>query len=408
MVAAILLLVLGLVAAAGTLNAARPSTRWWAILPSWLAAWVTVELAAQLILASTVAAAVLVALGALDHAVGIAGLVLLVTADGAGAVGAMHAQLSRRALRDLLTELDPEPDPPRFPRSHVVLPFLMLRPRGVVRERGVAFAREPSGRPIRLDVYRPAAEAAGPRPAIVQVHGGAWVVGSRAEQGIPLLNHLAANGWVGVNIDYRMSPFATWPDHVVDVKRAIAWVREHAGELGVDPGFVAITGGSAGGHLTALAALTAGDRSLQPGFEDADTTVQAAVPFYGVYDLLDERRVHLPLLHSWILEPLVFKARRAEHPERFRDASPTHRVHRDAPPFLVIHGTRDSLVPPADARGFVERLRSVSEAPVVYAELRGAQHAFDLIPSPRTAPIAEAIERFLHTIRVRSRERQLV
>jgi len=202
-----------------------------------------------------------------------------------------------------------------------------------------------------------------------------------------------------VNIDYRMSPFATWPEHVIDVKRAIAWVREHADELGVDPGFVAITGGSAGGHLSALAALTAGDPDLQPGFEHADTSVQAAVPFYGVYDFLDEGRVHLPLLHSWILEPLVFKARRTEHPERFAAASPVHRVHAGAPPFLVIHGTHDSLVPVSDARAFVEALRAASDAPVVYAELRGAQHAFDLIPSPRTAPTVEAIERFLHTIR---------
>ena len=397
MLAAILLLVLGVLAAAGTLNAARPSTRWWLIAPSWIAAWVTAELAAHLILASSLVAAILIALGALDHVAGVVGLVLLVVADVVGAIGALRAHRSRAALRDLLEDLEPEPDPPRFPRVQVALPFLMFRRRGVAHDRGVVYHDR-----LKLDVYRPVAPAAEPRPAIVQVHGGGWIVGSRTEQGIPLLNHLAANGWVGVNIDYRLSPFATWPDHVVDVKRAIAWVREHADELGVDPGFVAITGGSAGGHLCALDALTSDDPSLQPGFEDADTSVQAAVPFYGVYDLLDEGHVHLPLVHSWVLEPLVFKARRAEHPERFRDASPTHRVHEDAPPFLVIHGTHDSLVPVADARAFVEALRAVSREPVTYAELAGAQHAFDLIPSPRTAPIAESIERFLHAVRTRA------
>jgi acetyl esterase/lipase len=274
----------------------------------------------------------------------------------------------------------------------------MRRRRGVRHERGVVYART-GLRKLKLDVYLPTAPADGPRPAILQVHGGAWVVGSRKEQGIPLLNHLAANGWVGFNVDYRMGPFHTWPAPVVDVKRAIAWVREHAEEYGVDPDFIALTGGSAGGHLTALAALTADDRSLQPGFEDADTSVQAAVPFYGVYDMLDDERIHLPLLHSWVLEPLVFKARREDVPERFRDASPTFRVHAGAPPFLVIHGRADSLVPVADARRFVERLREASDAPVVYAELRGAQHAFDFVPSARTAPMVESIERFLHTLR---------
>jgi acetyl esterase/lipase len=118
--------------------------------------------------------------------------------------------------------------------------------------------------------------------------------------------------------------------------------------------------------------------------------------------MLDEARIHLPLLHSWVLEPLVFKARREDVPERYRDASPVHRIHAGAPPFLVVHGNSDSLVPVADARRFAERLRATSRAPVVYAELRGGQHAFDFMPSPRTAPMVEAIERFLHTVRLRA------
>jgi acetyl esterase/lipase len=398
MVASILLLALGLAAALGALNAARPSQRWWTIMLSWSAAWVVLELSLHLIAFSALAAVVLVALGALEHTAGVIGLVLLVAADVAGVVWALTAQRSRSSLRDLLSDLDPEPDAPRFPRLQIVFPFLMLRARGVRHRRGVVYARD-GRRPLKLDVYLPTAPADGPRPAIVQVHGGAWVLGSRKEQGIPLLNHLAANGWVGFNIDYRMAPFHTWPAPVVDVKRAIAWVREHAEEYGVDPDFIALTGGSAGGHLAALAALTDDDRSLQPGFEDADTSVQAAVPFYGVYDMVDEDGIHLPLLHSWVLEPLVFKARRDDDPDAYRAASPVHRVHAGAPPFLVIHGSADSLVPVADARRFVERLRGASDAPVIYAELRGGQHAFDFVPSPRTAPMVEAIERFLHTVR---------
>ena len=398
MLASILLFVLGLTAALGALNAARPSQRFWSIMASWTAAWVVLELSLHLMVLSAIVAVVLVALGALDHTLGVIGLVLLVIADVAGLIWAGISQRSRASLRDLLSDLDPEPDAPRYPRIQLVFPWLMLRREGVRHQRGVVYARD-GKRPLKLDVYMPTAPAETPRPAIVQVHGGAWVLGSRKEQGIPLLNHLAANGWVGFNIDYRMGPFSTWPAEVVDVKRAIAWVREHAEEYGVDPDFIALTGGSAGGHLTALAALTDDDRSLQPGFEDADTSVQAAVPFYGVYDLVDEDSIHLPLLHSWVLEPLVFKVRREDDIDVYRDASPVHRIHGDAPPFLVIHGSADSLVPVEDARRFVAKLRDASDEPVVYAELRAGQHAFDFIPSPRTAPVVEAIERFLHTVR---------
>ncbi len=398
-VAAALLLGLGLVATIGGLNALRPARHWAVVLVSWAAAWVTIELAPHLILLSTLAAGVLVALGALDHEIGIAGLALLVIADLCGLVFTWRALRSVVAARDAIAELDPGPDVPRFPRSHVVFPFLMRRRRGVHHKRGVAYAHDGS-LPLKLDVYLPDEPATAPRPAIVQVHGGGWVSGTRKEQGIPLLNHLAANGWVGFNINYRLSPYATWPDQAVDVKRAIAWVREHADEYDVDPSFVALTGGSAGGHICAFVALTADDESLQPGFEDADTSVAAAIPFYGVYDMLDEDAIHIPIL-NWVLERYVFKAFRDDDPEAFRAASPTYRVHPDAPPFLVVHGDSDSLTPVADARTFVERLRAETDSPVLYAEMHGGQHAFDIIPSFRTAPVMEAIERFLHTVRNR-------
>jgi acetyl esterase/lipase len=304
------------------------------------------------------------------------------------------AARSARAVDRALDEIPGEPPETRFPRSHVLVPILMLAARGVERERGVVYHSEGSLR-LRLDVYRPTRAGDGPLPAVVQVHGGGWISGSRLEQGIPLLNHLAANGWAGFNIDYRLSPRATLPDHVVDVKRAIAWVRANAAELGVDPGRVAITGGSAGGHLTALAALTSDDATLQPGFEEADTSVAAAVPFYGVYDMLDDEAVYYEGLRSWLLEQVVIKRRRDEDPEAFRAVSPTHRIHPGAPPFLIFHGDQDSLVPVDDARTFARRLAEVSSSQVLYVELPGAEHAFDLLPSQRTAHVVEGIERYL-------------
>lgn len=309
-----------------------------------------------------------------------------------------HRSVARidAALEDLEP---PGRDEPRVPRSHLAIPPLMFVTRDVKRERGLPYA-EVDGARLRLDIYRNAADDPGdePRPAVIQVHGGGWFAGSRYEQGIPLLNHLAQIGWTGFNIDYRLSPAATFPDQIIDVKRAIAWVRDNAGELRVDPEMICITGGSAGGHLTALAGLTENAPEYQPGFEDADTSLAAAVPFYGLYDLTNASGFYYPGMRDWVLEKVVLKRRWADDPEAFRSASPSFRVHADAPPFLVIHGERDTLVPVADARDFVARLGSVSKQPVRYVELPAAEHAFDLWPSERTAGIAEGIGRFLTAV----------
>ncbi len=106
---------------------------------------------------------------------------------------------------------------------------------------------------------------------MVYIHGGAWMIGEKREQGKPMMYELVARGWVCVAINYRLSPKATWPDHIVDAKRAVGWVKEHIGDYGGDPSFVAVSGGSAGGHLCALLALSAGDPAFQPGFEEVET-----------------------------------------------------------------------------------------------------------------------------------------
>jgi acetyl esterase/lipase len=142
-------------------------------------------------------------------------------------------------------------------------------------------------------------------------------------------------------------------------------------------------------------ALTANDPEYQPGFEDADTTLQAAVPFYGVYDFTNRQGGMHEKFLAMFLEPWVMKASFADEPDKFHRASPIDCVHADAPPFLAIHGDRDTLAPVIDARLFVERLREVSQEPVLYAELRGAQHAFEIFGSVRAVACVEAAERFL-------------
>ena len=293
---------------------------------------------------------------------------------------------------------------PRMPRSHIAFPPLMFRAGHMQIERGRVYC-EVDGIQLRLDIYRPDPEIPPPvpttperRPAIIQVHGGGWLSGSRFEQGIPLLNHLASLGWVGFNIDYRLSPQATWPDHIVDVKRAIAWVRANADELGVEGGLIAITGGSAGGHLSALAGLSENDPAFQPGFEDDDTSLLAAAPFYGIYDLTNGAGHYYPELQAWTFEQVVIKKPLAGNREIYEQASPLCRVHPDAPPFMVLHGERDTLTPVGDARDFVARLHQVSGSEVRFVELPGAEHAFDLWPSVRTARVVDAIGRFLAAV----------
>jgi acetyl esterase/lipase len=245
-----------------------------------------------------------------------------------------------------------------------------------------------------LDIWRrPDLDRGGRAPVLLQVPGGAWMVGDKRGQAHPLMSHLAELGWICVAINYRLSPRSTWPDHIVDVKRAIAWTKEHIAEYGGDPDWIAVTGGSAGGHLSALAALTPNDPRFQPGFEDADTRVQAAVPFYGVYDFGSDDAIH-PLMVP-VVAKRVFKLSLTDVAEPLRIASPITHVSEDAPAFFVLHGTNDSLIPVEQARNFTARLREVSPQPVVYAELPCAQHAFDIFGSARAAHAAVAVEQFL-------------
>jgi acetyl esterase/lipase len=260
----------------------------------------------------------------------------------------------------------------------------------------------PYGSRNHLDIWRrPDLDRDGRAPVLLQVPGGAWMVGGKRQQAYPLMSHLAELGWVCVAINYRLSPRSTWPDHIVDVKRALVWVKEHIAEYGGDPDWVAITGGSAGGHLSSLAALTANNPQFQPGFEHADTSVRAAVPFYGVYDFNRTDTSMHPLMVP-MLARYVFKLSRKETAEAFRAASPVTYVGPGAPPFFLLHGNNDSLIPVEQARNFCARLREVSHQPVVYAEMPFAQHAFDIFGSPRATHAAVAVEQFLAEIYART------
>nr|WP_090341203.1 alpha/beta hydrolase [Mycolicibacterium malmesburyense]CRL70995.1 esterase/lipase [Mycolicibacterium malmesburyense] len=281
----------------------------------------------------------------------------------------------------------------RRPVTVGIPPNELVRRRYVERANTVQYG--PHGRVNRADIWRRAdLPRDGKAPVLLQVPGGAWAIGMRRPQAYPLLSHMAERGWVCVSIDYRVSPRNTWPAHIVDVKRALAWIKENIADYGGDPDFVAITGGSAGGHLSSLAALTPDDPQWQPGFEDADTSVAAAVPIYGRYDWVSARGSGRKEFIAF-LQKFVVKKRISEHKQVFVDASSIKRVRPDAPPFFVLHGQDDSIIPVQEGRDFVEALRKVSTSTVAYAEIPHAQHAFDFYGSPRAHYTSQAVERFL-------------
>jgi acetyl esterase/lipase len=249
-----------------------------------------------------------------------------------------------------------------------------------------------------LDVWRRDDLPTQPAPVLVFVPGGAWIHGSRLLQGYALMSHLAEMGWVCLSIDYRVAPHHPWPSHLTDVKTAIAWARANVDKFGGDRRFVTIAGTSAGGHLAALAGLTANDPEMQAELpEGSDTSVDAVVGIYGRYDWEDRSTVERVRFVDF-LERVVVKRKIDKHPEIFRKASPTAQVHQDAPPFMVIHGTGDSVIPVAQARSFVDRLKAVSHSVVSYLELPGAGHAFDMTDGARTGSVTTAIGLFLNQI----------
>ena len=368
------------------------------IIPYFFGAWLTGELALHHVAWQALSTVAFVALGALDAWPGWAGLAvtllswiaLVVFQRGSAGTGALFDATLREHFHT-----DPPAPTPAIGFRSVARPFKFRKPE-VERIGDIPYG--PHGRRNLLDVYRPR-DRSGPCPTLFQIHGGGWTIGEKQQQALPLMYHLAARGWVCVAANYRLSPRATFPDHLVDVKRALAWIKTHGADYGADPDFIVVTGGSAGGHLAALVALTANDPAYQPGFADVDTRVQGCVPFYGVYDFLDSNGVRGKASMAPFLERLVMKSSPVTDRIAWERASPIFRVHAGAPPFFVIHGTHDSLAFVEDTRHFVDALRRLSRQPVIYAELPGAQHAFDVFHSRRSAYAVEAVTRFVERLR---------
>ncbi len=249
----------------------------------------------------------------------------------------------------------------------VFVPFL-LRRTDVERTRDVSYG--PEGTRNLLDVYRKDSPTAG-APILIYWHGGGYYSGVKNLAALPLLYRMAGRGWVCFSANYRLRPVARFEDHMIDAKRAIAWVRQQARDYGADPDRLIVSGSSAGGHLASISALTPNDPRFQPGFENERTDVAAAISLGGYY---------------------------GDYYGTGNDGqtytSPLDYDTSDAPPFFIAHGNRDTLVPISHARQLVAHLRSGSRNPVVYAELPYGQHSFDLFRSPRFEAVIDGIEGF--------------
>ena len=366
-------------------NAIKPVRGAATVVPVFFASWLTSELAPHLLVAQ--ALDTLRALRRREATV--TGLALAaISAVGLGWMLKRSTEVPRQ-VDELLLELEVPADvDPRTPLRTYARPF-KFHDRGVRVLRDVAYAE--GGRRGTLDIYLPAEGAIDRAPVLIQIHGGGWTISHKGQQGLLLMNQMAARGWVCVAANYRLAPKHRWPTQIVDVKRAIAWVRENIAEYGGDPDYLILTGGSAGGHLSALATVTPSDPAWQPGFEDADTSVSGCVPFYGIYDF-DSNDAYSKTMRQF-LSRVVFP--RGATTDDFRSASALHRLTDDVPEFLVVHDTNDSLANIEQARSFVKRLREINPGKVAYLELPHTQHAFEVFGSVRARHVIRGVGRWL-------------
>lgn len=368
----ILLLFGGLLGFVSSWNAARPlvdPTRRYS--PSWLPAMVITELAPFWLLVHGACLVAGLLLGGWHNWGGRIGVGLLVASMALLVWIILRSWLAVRALRRMVEGRVPSVG------GWAKLTGRPVRvPAGVSEERGIEWADG-----LTLDLTRPSSEI-GSLPVLVYVHGGGWTGGDPQRQGRDMYHALASDGWVTLAIRYPFTPTVTVEDQVAVVRAAVAWARSGLDRYGIDASHVALAGGSAGAHLAAMAALTA---------STPDERVDACVGLYGIYDMANRNGTRA---HWAMIERRVMLAPVSAAPARYEAVSPIDRIAPDSPPFLAVHGTRDTLVPIGEAEQFVAALRAAGR-PVDLVTVPGAQHAFDALSSPTTRTVAAIVRDWL-------------
>ncbi|GMF26033.1 unnamed protein product [Phytophthora fragariaefolia] len=296
---------------------------------------------------------------------------------------------------------------------------------GVSKVRTIAYAHVGKTKTTKLlmDVYK-SRDAPPNAPIFLYIHGGGWVIGDRRIPPFACVYQVASMGWVVCVIDYRLSPGVAFPTHLIDAKRAVAYLRRNAREeFSANPEFIVVGGESAGGHLASLMGLTADDKSLQPGFEEVDTSVRGVIDNYGVHDFTDRYGIYYSRdkRHGLInyLEFLVMQKKFKGNVEDFERASPIAYFDEDRvvrrrdiiPPFMITHGTHDNTVAFNDSRSFFDRLhhyrqnlsssyqnKELGGVRDVFVKVPYASHMFNFLLSPRALAHGDAVCAFLDNV----------
>lgn len=249
------------------------------------------------------------------------------------------------------------------------------------------------GTSLRLDLYTPSG-AAGALPTLLYLHGGGWALGDKSDAAVERLVPLVAHGLAVASANYRLVPSVRYPSPVHDVKAAVRWLRANAAEYGLDPDRIALGGASAGGHLASLAALTTGDAALEGdvgGHPGTSSAVQAVVAYFPGSDLVlagGRNPLESQILGPPPMAALLGLQRIDDDVELARSASPRYRVHAGAPPHLILHGDRDTMVNHEQSRVLHDALSSVG-ASSTFVLIGGAGHEGPEFVSPAiTATVA--------------------
>jgi acetyl esterase/lipase len=232
------------------------------------------------------------------------------------------------------------------------------------------------GRALKLHLVRPKSPPKDPMPVVVYVHGGAWRAGSR-DAGIGPLSRLAQRGYFGATVEYRLSQEARFPAQIEDVKGAVRFLRSKAREYGIDPERIGAWGPSAGGHLVALLGTSGDVKDLEGtgGHAELSSRVQCVVDFFGPTDFLRMGKNKLDHDAAGSPESLLVGGPIQENRDKVARANPISYVTKDDPPFLLMHGDKDDLVPAGQSELLHEALKKAGVESSLEI-VTGAGHGF--------------------------------
>jgi acetyl esterase/lipase len=309
-------------------------------------------------------------------------------------IGHRTPELLESALREGL-KTDLLPAIKRLGRFEWLQPFL-LRDRRCSIELDIPYGEDHPAN--KLDLYLPEAGQR-PYPVLLYVHGGAFFMGDKRQQGRLLYQHAVDAGWAVVSINYRLGPDHRMPAMIIDSKRALAWLHQHGAGYGLDTSMIVSAGESAGGFLSLMLACTPGDPFFQPGFESVDTRLQGCISLYAPNDLLGEHGCFDAETYRDFNLKHVMPVAAKDDPELWRRCSPMYRLGPDLPPIFVLGGTHDPLASVEETRQLSAALKAVSRSAVVSAIYPNTTHAFDQTRSSRSIPTMQALLQFMNWVR---------